>query len=115
MSQDRGGRTRGIRLAPRVRRRPSTGDPCSQVVRSRGVGVVGELIGRLPRGRQLVVRLESVRNRDCGGVTALLGLARRRIGIGLFETERGMGRECLRVSRCKLWKCEATPKTVLTV
>lgn len=115
VSEDRGGRTRGMRLAPRVRRRSRVSKPCSRLIGGRQVSVVRHLVGRLPRGRQLVVRLESVRKRDCGRVTGVLGLARRRMGIGLFETERGMGRECLRVSRCKLWMCEATFETVLTV
>lgn len=115
MSEDRGGRTRGMRLASSVTRRISLSNPCRRLIGSRQVGVVRQLVGRLPRGRQLVVRLQSVRNRDCGSVTGILRLARRRIGIGLFETERGIGRRCVRVRRCKLWMCETTFKTVLTV
>lgn len=103
VSQDRGGRTRGLALAPRARRVPSTRAPRDRFRQGRRFRLMRELIGRLPRGRQAVIRLESVRNGDCGRVTSILKVARRRIGMGLFETQRHVGLGCDRVGSCKLW------------
>lgn len=115
MSHDRQGSSHAIRLAPRVRRTSSTSNPCRGLIGGRQVTLVRQLVGELPRGRQLVVRLESIRNGDCGRVTTILGLARRRMGIGLFETQRGIGRAFVSVRNCKLWVCEAALKTLLTI
>lgn len=61
------------------------------------------VVGRLPRGRHDYLRLQSVRKGSCGRVTSVLDVARSRIGIGVFETQRAIGREFRRFSDCKLW------------